>query len=153
MVSPYVIDYAGSFVFPVPPAELWTAIENMERFEGWWGWLSEFRLEGDGLRPGSVLRGVVSPPVPYRMTVRVELGRCEAPDLIEAAVHGDLEGRARLVLGTHPEGTRAEVAWNIEMTQRRMRVAARLTGPLLRWGHDRVVETTVRNFRRQLTPT
>jgi len=150
MASPYVIDYAGSFLFPVPPEALWSAIEDMSGFEGWWGWLSEFQLEGEGLRAGSVLRGVVSPPVPYRMTVRVELERCDQLRLIEASVHGDLEGPARLVLEPHPEGTRADVSWRIEMTQRRMRLAALLTGPLLRWGHDRVVETTVRAFRRQL---
>ena len=31
-----------------------------------------------------------------------------------------------------------------------MRVAARLASPLLRWGHDRVVEVTVVGFRRNL---
>ncbi|MHB1446249.1 MAG: SRPBCC family protein [Acidimicrobiales bacterium] len=150
MASPYIIDYTGSFLFPVPPEALWSAIEDMEHFEGWWGWLSEFKLDGDGLRSGSVLHGVVSPPVPYRMTVRVELEHCVQPRLIEATVHGDLEGRARLALDAEAGGTRANVSWRIEMTQRRMRLAALLTGPLLRWGHDRVVETTVRAFRRQL---
>jgi len=151
MGSPFVIDYSGSFLFPVPPDVLWAAIEDMEHFEGWWGWLSEFEFDGKGLRSGSALRGVVSPPVPYRMTVRVELERCDPPRLIEAAVHGDLEGRARLALDAEAEGTRADVSWRIEMTERRMRLAARLAGPLLRWGHDRVVETTVRGLRRQLS--
>jgi len=62
---------------------------------------------------------------------------------IEAKVHGDLEGSALLTLEAHDGGTRADVSWRIEMTQRRMRVAARLAGPLLRWGHDRVVAATV----------
>ncbi|HUZ43930.1 MAG TPA: SRPBCC family protein [Acidimicrobiales bacterium] len=151
MASPYVIDYTGSFLFPVTPEALWSAIEDMEHFEGWWSWLSEFELDGDGLRSGSVLRGVVSPPVPYRMTVRVDLEHCDPPGRIDAVVHGDLEGPARLTLKAEGDGTRADVSWRIEMTERRMRVAARLAGPLLRWGHDRVVETTVRGFRRQLT--
>jgi hypothetical protein len=36
------------------------------------------------------------------------------------------------------------------MTQLSMRVAARFAHPLLRWGHDRVVDATVAAFRRQL---
>jgi hypothetical protein len=47
-------------------------------------------------------------------------------------------------------GTVVSVAWTIEMMQRPMRLAALVAAPLLRWGHDRVVETTVAGFRRQL---
>ncbi len=153
--SPYVIDYRGSFRLAASPAEIWEAIEHGERFEGWWAWLREFRFEGPGLRAGSVLHGVVEPPVPYRMRVDVVLGRCISPRLIEATVHGDLEGTARLGFeadddtGPSPS-TRAEVAWTIEMKQRPMRVAARFAHPLLRWGHDRVVDATVSGFQRHL---
>jgi len=42
------------------------------------------------------------------------------------------------------------VTWSIEMMQRPMRMAARLAHPLMRWGHDRVVETTVAGYRRHL---
>ncbi|HZU71256.1 MAG TPA: SRPBCC family protein [Acidimicrobiales bacterium] len=148
--SPYVIDYRASFSLPRPPAEVWAALERVDRFESWWRWLSELRLEGGGLRAGSVLYGVVSPPVPYRMRVRVELEDCEAPYTIDAAVHGDLEGRAGLLLEETAGGTLASVGWTIEMTQAPMRVAARLARPLLLWGHDRVVDATVAGFRRQL---
>jgi hypothetical protein len=34
--------------------------------------------------------------------------------------------------------------------QRPMRIAARIAKPVLRWGHDRVVDATVDSFRRQL---
>ena len=47
-------------------------------------------------------------------------------------------------------GTLAEVSWTIEMTQRTMRLAARVAHPLMRWGHDRVIEATVSGYRRQL---
>lgn len=150
-VSPYVIDYRDDFAFPLPPERMWSAIERADGFERWWGWLSEFRLEGGALRPGAVLHGVVSPPLPYRMRITVELEECERPSLIEAAVHGDLEGRAGLRLEPEGGGTRASVSWTIEMMQRPMRVAARVAHPVLRWGHDRVVEATVRGFRRHIT--
>ena len=52
--------------------------------------------------------------------------------------------------GPGGHGTTASVGWSLEMRQLPMRVAARVAYPLLRWGHDRVVEATVRAFRAQL---
>ncbi|HEX4863728.1 MAG TPA: hypothetical protein VFV02_06630 [Acidimicrobiales bacterium] len=151
MASPsYVMDYSGRFSFPVPPEELWSAIERLDQFESWWGWLGHLQVDGTGLQEGSVLRGTVSPPVPYRMHLEVELQRCVRGELIDAVVSGDLAGDAHLRLQPHGQGTVADVAWSLEMLQRPMRLAARVAYPLLRWAHDRVVEATVTSFRRQL---
>jgi carbon monoxide dehydrogenase subunit G len=148
--DPCVIDYHGEFVFPIRPEQLWAALERVERFETHVGWLSEFRVEGNGLATGSVLCGVITPPLPYRMRLRVDLEQCERPTLIVATVHGDLEGRAQLLLAAVDGGTRVAATWRIEMMQRPMRIAARRAHPLLRWGHNRVVEMTVRGFRGHL---
>jgi hypothetical protein len=149
--STAVFDYRGRFAFDVAPEVMWRSIEHSERFEGWWSWLAEFRIEGPGLVAGAVLHGVVSPPVPYTMRIRVVLDRCTRPSSIDATVHGDLEGHAHLVLEPTEQGTMAEVWWTVEMKQRPMRLAARVAHPLLRWGHDRVIESTVNGFRRYLT--
>lgn len=148
--SRYVIEYRGAFFFPAPPHEVWSAMERFERFEGWWGWLREFRVEGPGLVTGSVLHGVVVPPLPYRLGVRIALVECVRPGRIEAAIHGDLEGRAGIVLEPEREGTRASVSSTIEVMQPPLRVAARVAPRVLRWGHDRVVEATVTSFRGHL---
>jgi hypothetical protein len=146
-----VIDYRGRLRFAVPPEAVWATIERTGEFERWWGWLGEFRLEGPGLAAGSVLVGLVTPPLlPYHMLVRVELDRCVRPSMVDAAVHGDLEGYARLELAAEGEGTLVSVEWTIEMMQAPMREAARFAYPLLRWGHDRVVDATVYGLRRQL---
>jgi hypothetical protein len=145
-----VISYKRGFTFPVAPAALWQAMERTEGFERWWSWLREFRLEGGALATGSVLHGVVVPPLPYRMRIDVEIIRCEPPSEIDAVVRGDLEGPARLRLEAVPAGTRAEVSWTIEMMQKPMRLASRIALPVLRLGHDAVVEMTVAGFRRQL---
>lgn len=150
VASPYVIEYRGAFSFALSPEEMWDAIEHSERFEGWWGWLREFRLEGGGLQRGAVLRGLVSPPVPYQMRVHVVIDEANRPLAIDATVHGDLEGVARLRLRPEETGSRVEAAWTVEMMQRPMRLAARFAHPLLRWGHDRVVESTVAGFRRHV---
>ena len=151
--SPSVIEYRGIHRFAVPPETVWEAIERTNEFERWWAWLGDFRLEGAGLRPGSTLVGVVKPPLPYRMRIRVDLDDCIRPEAIDAAVHGDLEGRAHLAFEPVGGGTLATATWTIEMMQRPMRTAARFAYPLLRWGHDRVVEATVSGFRRALIAT
>lgn len=149
VVAP-VIDYRGSFRFDTPPEHLWDTIEHTDDFHRWWGWLGDFRIDGEGLETGSVLTGLVSPPLPYHMRVTVELEDCVRPASIDAAVHGDLEGRAHLELEADGDATIASVSWTIEMMQAPMRLAARVALPLLQWGHDRVVDATVRGFRRQL---
>jgi carbon monoxide dehydrogenase subunit G len=148
--SPYVIDYEGTFHLDLPPDQVWAIISRTDRFEDWWGWLREFETEGSELEAGSVLRGVVVPPLPYRMRLEVVLTNSARPRRIDAAVSGDLRGTATLTFTPDGDGTEATVSWTIEMMQRPMRVAARLAHPLLRWGHDLVVQATVDNFRRLL---
>ncbi|MGA2522155.1 MAG: SRPBCC family protein, partial [Acidimicrobiales bacterium] len=119
--SPYVFDYRGRFTLAAPPTAVWGSIERGDRFESWWAWLREFRIDGGRLEDGAVLHGVVSPPVPYEMRIRVVLEHCLAPHRIDATVHGDLEGPATLLLEPRGDGTEAVVAWTIEMKQRPMR--------------------------------
>ena len=150
MLGRPVFDYRHEYEFALTPAAMWERMEHLDQFETWWPWLQECRLEGGGLRPGSVLHGVVVPPLPYRMAIRVELTRCEQPGVIDALVGGDLEGEAHLRVRAEGIASRVEVAWTVEMMQRPMRLASRFGRPLLQWGHDRVVEMTVNGFRRRL---
>lgn len=149
MASPPVVELRRSFDFAVPPPELWRSIEHFEHFETWWPFLRDLTVDG-GLQTGSVLRGVVRPPVPYRMRLEILLQRCRRPSLIDALVHGDLEGEAHLRFHRHEGGTRAEVTWTVEMMQPSMRLANLLARPLLLTAHDAVVELTVASFRRHL---
>jgi carbon monoxide dehydrogenase subunit G len=146
-----VISYHGDFEFEQhPPDVLWGALEEVDQFESWWSWLQEFKLEGDSLEAGAVLHGVVAPPVPYRMRIRVELTACEPPCRMDAAVHGDLEGEATLEIHGSGAGSKVDVDWTVEMMQRPMRMASRFAHPVLQWGHDVVVAMTVAGFRRRL---
>jgi carbon monoxide dehydrogenase subunit G len=150
VARPPIITYRGRHEFEQPPGELWRVLEEVDQFESWWSWLEEFKVDGGPLEPGSVLHGVVAPPVPYRMRIRVELTDCEPPRRIDAAVHGDLEGDARLEILDSGAGSLVDVAWTVEMMQRPMRMASRFAHPLLQWGHDVVVGVTVAGFRRRL---
>jgi uncharacterized protein YndB with AHSA1/START domain len=145
-----VVSYRNQYVFPQSPEGIWDALEDVDQFVLWWPWLEEFRLEGGSLVTGAVLSGVVAPPLPYRMRLQIELTRCEKPDIIEARVHRDLEGEATIALCSQRIGTHVEVAWTLEMMQRPMRLADRMAHPVLKKGHDRVVENTVAEFRSRL---
>lgn len=46
-------------------------------------------------------------------------------------------------------GTRVAVAWSLEMRSIPLRHAARMAYPVMRWGHDRVVDLAVAGFRRR----
>jgi uncharacterized protein YndB with AHSA1/START domain len=149
-VSVPTIDYRHAFSFALTPDRLWDRIEEFDQFERWWPWLTGFRIEGNGLSAGSTLHGTVTPPLPYRMQLQVELVECERPIAIDARISGDLVGTARLRLRPDAGGTSAEVAWTVEMRQPAMRLASRIGHPVLKWGHDRVVEITVAGFRRRV---
>ncbi|MGO8862752.1 MAG: SRPBCC family protein [Acidimicrobiales bacterium] len=145
-----VIEYGREYEFAFTPAELWEGLQHVDEFERWWPWLEDFRVEGNILTTGAVLHGVVAPPLPYRMRIRVELTRCDPPGAIDATIGGDLEGEARLRVRAAGSGSRVEVGWAVEMMQRPMRLATRVGRPLMQWGHDRVVDMTVSEFRRRL---
>jgi hypothetical protein len=149
------IEYQGTFWFPVTPAQMWAAIERFDLFdlfESWWAWPADFGADEGGLLPGNVLRGTVVTPVPYRLRLDVRLRRCDRPRLIEAAIGGDLRGRAALRLEAADDGTRAGVAWSLQMHSAPLRVAAHVAHPLMRWCHDHVVDMAVAGFRRRALP-
>jgi hypothetical protein len=96
------VDYQASFWFPVTPPQLWAIIERFDLYESWWVWLAGFTADDDGLVDGNVLYGTVIPPVPYRLRLAVQLQRCDRPRLVEAAIGGDLRGRASCSLRRRP---------------------------------------------------
>jgi len=147
-----VIEYAESFYFPVEPAVLWRTIERFESFESWWGWLHDFEVDGHGLVAGTVLRGLVTPPLPYPLSVIVRFVHCEPPRHVDTEVSGDLRGAARLRLNANDGETCVSVSWSLEMVREPLRTASRVAHPLVRWGHDRVVEMAVAGFSRRALP-
>jgi len=149
-VSACVIEYDATFVFPVSVAHLWATMARIDCYSSWWSWLDEFSSDGAALEQGTVLHGVVVPPLPYRMRLDVVLEDCVPERSITALVHGDLEGAARITFDGNDVEARAHATWTVEMMQRPMRLAARIAPPLLRWGHDRVVDATVDGFRRRV---
>ena len=143
------IDYRGAFWFPVGPDELWQTIERFDRFESWWDWLQDFGADGDALVAGNVLHATVVPPVPWRLRMNIRLEAALRPHVLEATVAGDVVGTAVIRLESLDDGTEVTAAWSLDMLSRPLRIAAIVAHPLMRWGHDRVVEMAVAGFRRR----
>lgn len=143
------IDYRGVFWFPVGPDDMWATIERFDRFESWWAWLRDFDTDSDRLVAGNVLHATVLPPVPYRLRLDIRLESSLPPQVVEATVDGDVRGVAVVRLAPVDGGTEVTAAWSLDMRSAPLRLAALVAYPLMRWGHDRVVEMAVAGFRRQ----
>ena len=141
MGSPVVVEYCGYHRYPTTPRRVWDAIGDVDQI-GLWGWLHELHAEGPSLVTGSMLHGVVVPPLPYRIRLDIEFVSCVRPTRVDAAVSGDLVGDAHLRLTRHGSDTDVVATWTLEMTQPAMRFAARVMPSVMRWGHDRVVAAT-----------
>ena len=61
------IQYRNTFLFPLPPAELWTIMERFDLFGSWWTWLADLRADQPGLTGGNVLHVVIAPPALHRL--------------------------------------------------------------------------------------
>jgi len=54
--------------------------------------------------------------------------------------------------GTPGGGARVAVTWSLEIRSVPLRLAACAAYPVMRWGHDRVVDMAVSGFRRRALP-
>lgn len=138
--------FEDRWTFSVPPAELWAALTEIDRFQEWWPWLRT--LDSGGLAEGAVSRCMVRAPVPYSLSFSVTVVETVPEHLVRALISGDLEGPARLDVASHPDGSEARLAWELELKDPLLRAASRVARPVMEWGHDWVIQSGVRRFRR-----
>lgn len=150
---PATVPHASSHHFAIAPDRVWDAIDDVRRFPRLWSWLRAFEAGGDRLQPGLVMRGTVVAPVPYRMRLTVEVDEVSRGHWVRATVRGDLAGPAAVEIRETARGCELTVCWRAEIRRPAMRAAAHVVRPVLVWGHDRIVETTVRSFRHHLEAT
>jgi hypothetical protein len=143
--APFIFDRWWDF--ELPPDELWVTLSRIDEYPDWWSWLREF--DAEGLHDGAVARCVIRAPLPYalRFTVRVE--RAVKAELVDTTIHGDLEGPARLEIAPSADGgSRARLAWSLELRDPVLRRLAIVGRPAMTWAHDRVVAMGLRDFER-----
>jgi hypothetical protein len=134
------------YAFPLPRADVWEAIADVERYRHWWPWLRHF--DGHGLAPGATWHCLVKPPLPYTVRFTVTLDDVVAPHLVTATVRGDVVGRARLELGDGGDGASSSgrLVSALAPGNGMLRAFASVARPLVQRGHDWVLDTGARQF-------
>ncbi|HJR45079.1 MAG TPA: hypothetical protein VJ927_05690 [Actinomycetota bacterium] len=150
MTSPYDVSYRGVHLFEASPDELWEELARVERFESWWPWMRDVRLQGEALTPGSVISFRVDPPVPFEMDVRVSVSGASPGAWIEGEVSGDLMGTARLEFEPSGADAVATVSWDVEVANAMFRRAIHVLRPVLVWAQRWAVEIALKGFRDHL---
>lgn len=138
------------FDLPVAPAALWAHVSRVERYPQWWPWLRRF--EGRALAADQDWACTVQPPLPYSVSFTVHLEEVEAPVSARARVSGDIEGWAELSIRPSVEGSEVRLVSSLAPSNGYLKVASRLAGPVVRFGHDWVLGTAVRQFSARALP-
>ncbi len=129
---------------PARRDDVWDAFARPGRFREWWPWLVAF--DGDELAQGRRWACTVAPPLPYRVRFTLDLTLVDAPNAVEAAVDGDVVGDARLELTDAGTGSRVHLVSDLAPGNAALQAFALLAQPLVRRGHDWVLDTGARQF-------
>ncbi len=135
-----------TFDFPVGPAALWLALTSVDRYRSWWPWLRRF--DGVSFVEGARWTCAVRAPLFYPVRFEVVLDDVEPGRSAAAVVTGDIAGRARLdIVVVDGGGSALRLRSTLTSERWLLRAIARLAPPVACFGHDRLLDTGVRQFR------
>ena len=133
--------------FDASPAAVWEALGRVDDYRTWWPWLRRF--DADGLATGARWTCTIRPPLPYALRLVVGIDDVEPPERITATVTGDIQGDASVDLAPDGDGCVVRLRSSLAPAGQPLRAVARLTPWLARFGHDWVLDTGLRQFRRR----
>lgn len=136
-----------TYRFAEPPDVVWDALASVDDYRRWWPWLR--RLEAHGLAAGETWTCTVRPPLPYVLEFAVALDEVERPSRVTATVSGDIAGSATVDLEPDGDGCTVRLRSALAPAGQPLRTVARLAPWLSRFGHDWVLDTGFRQFRRR----
>lgn len=136
----------------LPPAAVWTHLEDIAAYRRWWPWLQLLDASG-GLTAGATWRAGIRAPLPYVVAFTLDLRTVDATEhVIEADVTGDVTGSATIDMAT-PDGdgsgevaTELRVRWRLAPASSFLRLLDATARPVARWGHDTVMRRSVDAF-------
>jgi len=134
--------------FAVPPADLWSAVARPDRFQQWWPWLRRF--DGSVVAPLEVWSCAVHPPLSFPVRFAVLLDHVDAPHEATATLSGDVTGTAALTIAADGPGSEARLVARLAPGNGFLRLASRIARPIVRLGHDWVLDSAVRQFTAQV---
>jgi len=126
------------------PATVWHALARTDDYPSWWPWLRQF--EAVGLLEGDEWRCTIRPPLPYLLRFRLTIGVVAPTSSVEARLHGDIVGTARIDLVPTGASTELRLTAALAPGSRAFAALARLARPLVTRGHDWVLDTGARQF-------
>lgn len=138
-----------TYDFDVDRASVWRALSGVDEYPLWWPWLRDFRARA--LSGGDVWTCVICPPLPYRLRLRVELADVVPETFVAASVDGDVVGTASVELHDHDDGCAVRLVSDLAPANPLLRAVARSARPVVRFGHDWVLDTGARQFSQQVS--
>ena len=133
-----------SYQLAVSPDAVWAALARVEDYQQWWPWLRGF--DDAHLAEEAVWRCLVQPPLPYRVRFAIRLDEVRAPTTIRASLTGDVVGNARLEITETAHGCQARLVARLEPGNGLLKAVARVATPVIRFGHDWVLDSGARQF-------
>jgi uncharacterized protein YndB with AHSA1/START domain len=130
--------------FTVGPDELWPVLTQVEHYQRWWPWLRGF--DGESFAEGDRWTCTVQPPLPYALSFHLELTEVVAGELAVATIRGDIVGSARLEVHAVDGGAEARLTSSLAPSHPVLRAVATFARPMVRFGHDWVLDTGMRQF-------
>lgn len=124
---------------------MWAALTRVDQYREWWPWLRA--LDADCLAVGERWSCIVQPPLPYRLRFTLTLTSVTAPELVAAEIDGDITGSAQVALAPLATGCELRLTSSLAAIGSVLRLVTRRARPVAVWGHDRVLDTGVEQFR------
>jgi uncharacterized protein YndB with AHSA1/START domain len=130
--------------FPGDVDTVWTALGATDQYQRWWPWLRQF--EARGLFTGDSWRCLVKPPLPYSLRFTVRLDDVTEHRSVAATITGDIAGVARLELTPRDDTCEIRLTSELSPRSRTFAMFAALARPLVKRGHDWVLDTGAAQF-------
>lgn len=145
-VPDHVVRSDRRYRFDVPPGDLWDAVVRVHDYRRWWPWLGG--LDAAAFAEGERWSCLVRPPLPYVLRFDLVLEEVQAPRFVTASVEGDLVGHAALDI--HPVAGAASELRLVSVlapANGALQLVSRVAPRLVRFGHEWVLDTGLRQFR------
>jgi hypothetical protein len=142
-----VYEFCTVWRIAAPREAVFAALGQPMTWPMWWPEFVDVRQLAQG-RPdgvGAVFRHTVRSVLPFNLTFRVQLTRCEAPLMQEARVVGELEGFGSLQLQEEDGVTAVRYLWRVRPTKRWMNLLSAARA-LFAWNHHVVMRRGARGL-------
>ncbi|MBD2357624.1 polyketide cyclase [Tolypothrix sp. FACHB-123] len=125
-----------------PIEKVWDAIIHSERWPDYWKAVeSVVELQvGEPSGVGNIRRFTWKTPLSYKLAFDTCIQRIDAPVLMEAVAHGEVEGMGLWELEAVENGTIVRYTWTVKTTKVWMNLLAIFIRPLMEWNHNVIMQ-------------